>query len=140
MITISQITAQNTDPLTNEQVLVLFQIVKQYQLYRDAPGRYPSVKTKLEEEQNSPTVKTKALKAVITAHNELPSLVVQSQGSDKQPGYFETKNNWDALAIDILDILFDYSNTAWSSYLAVPKTKYCTHGGIGKCACLVRDI
>lgn len=46
------------------------------------------------------------MKAVLTALGELPELVVESQGSDTRPSHFTTKENWDSLALDVLNTLY----------------------------------
>lgn len=107
MLTPAQIAAETTSPaLTDEQVLNLSLLVKQYSVYVRNLGLFPDLAAKLEAEQTTPTVKTQALKAVLTALGDLPELVVESQGSDTRPSHFTTKENWDSLALDVLNTLY----------------------------------
>jgi hypothetical protein len=108
MITLNQIQAEKITPaLTEEQQLALETLVKAYPGYSNAVGRWPSLSDKIDAEQLLPTVKTQGLKAVITALNKLPPIVVESSGSDKAPSYFTTQANWNALAQDVLNMLFE---------------------------------
>lgn len=108
MITLAQITAEAQTPaLTAEQQLALETLVKAYPGYSNAVGRWPLLSAKIDAEQATPTVKTKGLKAVLTALNDLPEVVVESSGSDKSPSYFTTQANWNALAQDVLNMLYE---------------------------------
>lgn len=103
MITQAQIQVETTDALTDEQVLSLELLVKQSAVYVRSPGYWPDLNTRLIAEKASPSVKTKGLKAVITAANILPGLVVETDGDT----VFTTPSNWNALALDVLNLLYD---------------------------------
>lgn len=108
MLTPAQIDAESQTPaLTESQVLNLTLLVKQYALYVRNLGLFSNLAEKLQAEVDTPTVKTKVLKAVLTALGELPELVVESQGSDTRPSHFTTKENWDSLALDVLNTLYE---------------------------------
>lgn len=108
MITFAQIAAESQSPaLTDEQTLVLQMLVKQFPPYINAVGLWPALADVLAEEVATPTVKTQALKAVLTALGDIPAIVVESQGRAEAPSFFSTKSNWYALAQDVLNILYD---------------------------------
>ena len=107
MITLAQINAETLDPMTDEQVLALELLVKRFKGYYTAIGFWPQLSERLRAEQDVPTVKTQALKAVVTALGDLPEIVVESEGQRNSPGFFATRDNWDALAMDTLNILYD---------------------------------
>ena len=108
MLTPDQIAAQSQSPaLTDEQVLNLLLLVKQYPVYATNLGLFPGLDAKLAAEQTTPTILTKALKAVLVAVNELPEIVVESQGRDTAPSHFTTNENWNALALDVLNLFYD---------------------------------
>lgn len=122
MITPSQINAEEMDPpLTDEQILNLEMLVKRYKPYYTAQGRWPDLTTRLKGEQDEPTVKTMALKAVLTALNGLPSIVVESQGQRTAPAFFGTTQNWDALALDVLNILYEVAPINGQEYFVTVK-------------------
>lgn len=131
MLTHAQINAENQSPaLTEEQELALTMLVRQYHGYAAFTANWPNFTTKLADEQATPTVKTKALKAVLTALGRLPSIDVESQGTADSESFFATKRNWDRLAQDVLNVLFDtnvYYTTALSGthqmFATVPKKK-----------------
>lgn len=106
MITLEQIQAESADPLSEEEQLTLELLVQRFPRYRDNRHLYPNLSLKIDTEQQLPTVKTKALRAVLKALSQLPGIVVESQGSDKQPGFFSTDLNWQELAQQVLDVLF----------------------------------
>src|SRR4051812_12027576 len=107
MITQAQIDNEEfTTPLTEQQVLILQLLVKRYPAYYNAAARYPLLGEKLALEVASPTVKTAALKAILTQLGILPSFVVESQGSADAQSYFSTTQNWQELAQDVLDTLY----------------------------------
>lgn len=106
MITVEQINAEPLTALTEEQQLALELLVRSYKPYREGVGRWPDVSAKIDAEQEVPTVKTKALRAVLTALSKLPRLVVESSGSEKSQSFFSTKLNWDELALAVLDTLY----------------------------------
>lgn len=114
MITVEQINVEiiedgdgNPVPLTEEQQLTLEMLVKNYDGYAKNTAVWPGLSAKIDAEQVTPTVKSKALKAVLTAYSKLPKLKVESQGTDKRQSYFSTKDNWDELAKDVLNVLFE---------------------------------
>jgi len=112
MITLEQIDAEKITPaLTASQQLALENLVKHYPAYANAVGRWPLLSGKIDAEQLLPTVKTQALKAVLTALDELPAIVVESSGSDKAQSYFTTQSNWFALAQDVLNTLYEFPMT-----------------------------
>lgn len=107
MITPAQIAAENSDPLEDLQVENLLLLVKQYGPYSRSPGMWPNLRGKLTAEKTTPTAFTPILKAVLTAVDALPEITVESQGQADSPGFFSVKANWDALAIDVLNTLYD---------------------------------
>jgi len=106
MITLGQINAETTDPMTDEQVLSLTLLVKKFPPYRDSSPLWPNLDGKLATEQATPTVKTKALKAVLTALGKIPSIVVESSGTDESRSHFTTEDNWYDLAEMVLNTLY----------------------------------
>lgn len=108
MITLAQIQAEEfVTALTAQQVLCLEMLVKRYPPYYNAVGRYPLLGDKLTEEVSVPTVKTAGLKAVLTQLGIIPAFVVESSGTDTEPSFFSTTQNWAELAQDVLDILYE---------------------------------
>lgn len=108
MLTPDQIAAQSISPaLSDDQVLNLMLLVKQYPVYAVNLALFPDLAGELAAEKATPTAKTKALKAVLVAVNELPEVVVESQGRDTAPSHFTTNENWNALALDVLNIFYD---------------------------------
>lgn len=104
MLTLAQINAETDDALTDEMVLTIENLVQQADIYED--GLFPDFFTLLADEQSTPTVKTKVLRAIVTALGNLPPLVVESQGSSDSRKYFATKQNWEALAKDVLALFY----------------------------------
>lgn len=108
MLTIAQITAENISPvLTEAQVLNLVLLVKNWPTYRSQPLLWPDVETRIRAEIAVPTVKTQALKAVLTALGKIPKIVVESSGTADSQSHFSSVDNWDTLSSDVLDILYD---------------------------------
>lgn len=108
MLTQAQINAENnTVALTDEQVMNLSLLVKKFPPYRDAPGLWPNLAVKLSQEQTGMTVKTKALKAVLTALGKLPTIVVESSGTSESTSHFSTVENWYDFAEIVLNVLYD---------------------------------
>lgn len=108
MLTQAQIVAQSTTPaLTDEQVQSLVLLVKRWKVYRANVGLWPNFEARIVAEQSAATVKTKALKAVLALLAQLPSIVVESQGTEDAQSHFSTELNWDSLARTVLDTLFD---------------------------------
>ena len=108
MITPTQIAAQTISPaLTDVQVQNLLLLVKQYPTYVANLALFPDLAGELALEQDTPTVKTQALKAVLAALDELPEIVVESQGRDTAPSHFSVNENWNSLALDVLNLLYD---------------------------------
>lgn len=108
MIRPKQILAEAQSPaLTDEQVMNLLILVRAYPPYAQAVGRWPDFPGLLAAEQETPTVKTRAYKAILTALDALPKEVVESAGTEDAPGHFTTPSNWAALALDALNIAFD---------------------------------
>lgn len=108
MLTLAQINAENFSvALTDEQELNLSLLVKKYPPYREAAGMWPGFADKLAAEKATPTVKTKALKAVLTALGTIPSIVVESNGTANSQSHFSTTENWYEYAELILNTLFD---------------------------------
>lgn len=121
MLTETQISAETLDPLTATQKQALLGLVRQYPPYMKASGRWPSLEQKIDTEITTPTVKTQALKAVLTQLNALPSLVVESDGTTNSPGRFTTPENWEALALDVLNVLYVGPTYLGSHYVGVVK-------------------
>lgn len=120
MITLAQIDAEAQSPtLTDSQVLALTMLVKQYERYRYAIGIWPNLADKLAEEQTTATVKTQALKAVLTQLETIPALVVETSGNSDAQSFFSTKLNWDSLAQDVLDTLYDIPVTIGPQNFAI---------------------
>ena len=108
MITPTQIAAQSSSPaLTDVQVQNVLLLVKQYPVYVQNLALFPDLAGELALEQDTPTVKTQAIKAVLAALDELPEIVVESQGRDSAPSHFSVNENWNALALDILNTLYE---------------------------------
>lgn len=108
MITPDQIGAETITPaLTSEQVQNLKLLVKQYPVYANNLPLFADLNGELQAEVDTPTIITQGLKAVLTALNELPALVVESQGRDTAPSHFSTQENWNSLALDVLNLLYD---------------------------------
>jgi len=124
MITLTQINAENfTTALTDEQVLNLTLLVKKYPPYRDASGMWPDLAGKLADEQGTPTVKTKALKAVLTALGTIPSIVVESNGNEQAQSHFSTTENWYEYAELILNTLYEIPIATGRTSVAVVPAK-----------------
>jgi hypothetical protein len=107
MLTLAQIEAQNIDPLTDDQVMALSLLVKRYPNYINAVASWPDLEGKLAAEQSTPTIKTKALKAILVTLSTQPTIVVESSGSEDTKGFFSSSTNWEELAQDVLDTLYD---------------------------------
>lgn len=108
MLTQAQIDAEEfVTPLTDKQVLTLTMLVKRYPAYYNAIGRYPLIADKLAAEVAVPTVSTAGLKAVLTQLGKIPAFVVESQGSAQSQSFFSSVHNWEELAQDVLDILYE---------------------------------
>lgn len=108
MLTPAQIAAQSPTPaLTPVQVMNLTLLVKQYPLYAMNLALFPDLAGELAAEVATPTVITQALKAVLAAVDDLPEVVVESQGRDTAPAHFTTNENWNALALDVLNLFYD---------------------------------
>lgn len=123
MLTLAQITAETTVAITDEQVLSLLLLIKNWPVYRSQPIMWPNLETTIRAEQSVPTVKTKALKAALTALGKLPKIVVESSGTADSQSHFSTNENWWALASDVLDILYDVPlATGRTSYAVVQRT------------------
>lgn len=117
MLTQAQIAAENFSTALDEgQVLTLTMLVKQYGVYASNSGLWPNFATVLQAEVDTPTVKTQGLKAVLTQLNKIPAFNVESS---KNQQYFSTKANWDTLAQDVLDILFDVAVSVSAQSVAV---------------------
>jgi hypothetical protein len=115
VLTFEQINAENQNPaLSDEQIMALELLVKRWPVYQRASGQWPLLHERLVAEKTTPTVKTKALKAVLTALAGLPAVVAETQGTDKEPAFFSTVQNWEALAEDTLNILYDLPVT-WAA-------------------------
>ena len=126
MITTAQINAEDfTTALTPRQVLVLTMLVKRYPPYYNAVGRYPVLANKLAAEVATPTVLTAALKAVLTQLGIIPAFVVESQGSAEAQSFFSTVQNWNELAQDVLDIMYEipFASGAQSYAIAQRRTE-----------------
>ena len=127
MITVAQITAETMLPaLTDEQVLILKNLIKQYDVYASAWSVWPDLDDAIDDEVATPTVKTRALKAVLTQLGLTPNIEVESQGTADSESYYSTKRNWDRLAQDALNFLFDLpvsSAYGWINFMSIPKTK-----------------
>lgn len=108
MITQAQIDAQNfTTALTPNQVMVVTMLVKRYLVKYNAVSQYSTLGTKLQDEVDTPTVVTSAIKAVLAILGGVPTLVVESSGSDDSRSFFSTVLNWEELAQDILNVLYE---------------------------------
>lgn len=123
MITPTQVAAEPLTVLTQSQVENLILLVKQYAPYAHAPGRWPNLRTKLESHVTTVTALTPYLKAVLTALDGLPEISAESQGQADSPGFFSVKANWDALAIDVLNALYDMpADIGPTSYAVVKRS------------------
>lgn len=107
MLQLAQIQAEDMTALDSDQVLALTLLVKRYPNYINAIASWPDLEGKLAEEKATPTVKTKALKAVLVALGTQPKIVVESSGSDDARSFFSSSINWEELAQDVLDTLYD---------------------------------
>ena len=108
MILPVQVAAQTILPaLTEVQVLNLLLLVKQYPLYVRNLALFPDLAGELEAERVDPTVNTQFLKAVLAALDELPEVIVESQGRDTAPSLFTSLDNYGALALDVLNLFYD---------------------------------
>ncbi len=107
MIKVEQIDQYDLEPLTPSQVLTLTKMVRRYKYYRDNIGVYTKLGDKLQEEVDTPTVKTQALKAVLAIYSTLPNLSVVTSPTEKSNSTFSSPVNWDELAQDVLDIFYD---------------------------------
>jgi hypothetical protein len=116
MLTLEQIRDEsNATELEDEEVLALENLIKSYDGYARNLPVYPNLSATIAKERPSVTqspagaitVKTKGLRAVLTALGELPPVVVESNGTDKASSYFSTSSNWGALAQDALNILYE---------------------------------
>lgn len=108
MITPDQLEAETILPaLTDVQVQNILLLVKQAPVYVNNLPLFPDLVGELQAQVDTPTVITQGLKAVLTALNELPAEVVESQGRDTAPSHFTTPENWNALALDVLNLLYD---------------------------------
>ena len=108
MLTPAQIAAESiTPPLTDVQVMNLTLLVRRFPVYYNNLGLFPDFLTKLTDEKATPTVKTQALKAVLTQVGNLPEFVVESQGSREEPSHFTTNENWYDLAMDVLNLYYE---------------------------------
>lgn len=107
MLTPLQLSAQTVLPaLTPTQVMNLMLLVKQYPVYLWNMGLFPGLEAELAQEVATPTIITQALKAVLAAVDELPEIVVESQGRDTAPSHFSVNENWNALALDVLNLFY----------------------------------
>lgn len=108
MITPAQINAENfTDPLTDNQVIILTMLIRRYPRYYNASGLYPAIADKFAAEVAVPTANTAALKAILTQLGTVPVYVVESSGSATSQSFFSTVQNWEELAQDVLDVFYD---------------------------------
>lgn len=108
MITPTQLDAESIlPPLTEAQVQNLTILVKQYPVYANNMPLFADLEGELAAEVAVPTIVTQGLKAVLTALDAIPPLVVESQGRDIAPSHFSTVENWYALALDVLNLLYD---------------------------------
>lgn len=94
-------------PLTYGDQLLLENLVKNYPVYVQNVGLFPDFSIKIDGEQAAPTDKTYMLRAILEALNNLPEVDADSEGSDKQPGFFSTTRNWSALAQDTLNLFYN---------------------------------
>lgn len=104
MLTPSMIGAETISPaLTTGQKLNLMILVRHaYPTY--AATWDAALSGYIDAEIVTPTVKTQALKAVLTQLDVLPAEDVESQGESSSPTFFSTSVNWRSLALDILVI------------------------------------
>lgn len=108
MITPTQVAAQTILPaLTDVQVENVLLLVKYCPIYVRNLGLFPDLEGELQAEVDDPTVKTQFIKAILTALDELPEVVVESQGRVSAPSHFTTNENWNALALDVLNLFYD---------------------------------
>lgn len=122
MLPTTLIADETQDPLTSVQVLALQNLVKEYRAYRAAIGRWPQLSLKLEAERVAPTVKTQALKAVLTLLEDVPAISVQSEGSDEAKSYYATLDNRELLAQEVLNTLYEIPITVGqSTYVLVQR-------------------
>lgn len=122
-------------PLSNAKLMALMLLVKRLPEYREQPGRWPNLQTQLEAvkgagDPDAPTtpaaptmenVKGMALDAVLTRLKGLPGVVVQDEGSDTEKYFFSAAENWEELARDVLDVLYEASGVG-QTYRVVQRT------------------
>lgn len=96
--------------------LALVKLVRRYSRYHDNKPLYPdlalTVKATIDaaiaigstDEQKA---LAKALGAVLRKLETLPGFVIQAFGSDQRPADFSSNVNWQELAQDVLDTLYD---------------------------------
>lgn len=107
MIIPTQVAAQTILPaLTEVQVENVLLLVKYCPIYVRNLGLFPDLEGELATEVATPTVKTQFIKAVLAALDELPEVVVESQGRVSAPSHFTTNENWNALALDVLNLFY----------------------------------
>lgn len=124
MLTQAQLDAEEfVTPLTDKQVLALTLLVKRYPAYYNASARYPLLGDKLQEEVDVPTVKTAALKAILTQLGVFPAFVVESSGSTEAQSFFSTVQNWEELAQDVLDTLYEVPVISGAQSYAIAQRK-----------------
>lgn len=107
MLTLAQIQAELTTALSPEEKMAIMLLIKGSPEYYQAVGRWPLLEGTIDAETTLPTVKTPALRAILKILGQLPSIVVESNGSDTEPGYFSTPSNWRSLAVEALNVLYD---------------------------------
>ena len=96
----------------------LLLLVRGYPAYSNAIGRWPDLAGVLSQikvasesvgtsdAKTDALAKIKVLRAILAALDALPNIVVESSGTDKAPSFFSAETNWNALAKDVLNLLY----------------------------------
>jgi hypothetical protein len=134
MITDADIAAGKL-PLSNAKRLALAMLVKRVPANKRRPSNVSDIAARIAAVAGTdpngvpavpatPTiddVKGMALDAVLTRLRGLPGVVVQDEGSDKERVFLSTAENWQELAQDVLDVLYESQGTS-QTYLIVQRT------------------
>lgn len=131
-------------PLSNAKQMALILLVKRVPANKRRPTNIYDLATRIDAvkgtgDPNAPTtpvtptmddVKGMALDAVLTRLRSLPGVVVEDEGSDKERVFFSTAQNWEELAQDALDVLYDAQGSS-QVFLLVQRTleQYGYRGG-----------
>jgi hypothetical protein len=141
MITQAQIDAQSgTADMTQTQLLALETLVKKFPEYRSNLGLYPKLKDRLTEVNTTDldaTIEARRvaqrqfLRAVLASLGKLPTLKIESSGSDTEQSFFSTEQNWHDLAQDTLDCIYDVVVTGQQQFIVLQRPLKGTFWGNG---------